>query len=420
MSPDQHSLDSLKIDRGAPRPAGRSRALFWVLGVVLVAAGAAGWWFLRERPIEVEVATAVAAPSGESPRAAAVLDASGYVVARREATVSSKVTGKIAEVLIEEGMVVTEGQVVARLDDSSLRPELDLAHTQLRARRAEREEIEVRLAEAERNLSRAQRLRAEGVNSQLDLDTTQAEFDALTARLEALASAIEVAEATVRVREQYLDDLIVRAPFDGVIVSKDAQPGEMVSPVSAGGGFTRTGIATLVDMSSREIEVDVNEAYINRVSAGQRTEATLDAYPDWRIASHVINIVPTADRQKATVRVRIAFDELDERILPNMGVKVSFLEAAPSAAAAGDSSGGANGTPTRPAVRVPASAIVREGTTSYVWRLRDERVERVAVLAGRESGSQIELLSGVNAGDTLVVRPAPELKDGAAAVAAGN
>ncbi len=418
MSPDQHSLDSLKIDRAAPRPAGGSRALLWVLGVIVVAGAAAGWWFLRERPIEVEVATAVAAPSGESPRAAAVLDASGYVVARREATVSSKVTGKIVEVLIEEGMIVTEGQIVARLDDSSVRPELELAHSQLRARRTEREEIEVRLAEAERNLGRAQRLREQALNSVVDLDTAQAEFDALTARLQALSSAIDVAEATVRVREQYLDDLIVRAPFDGVIVSKDAQPGEMVSPVSGGGGFTRTGIASLVDMSSREIEVDVNEAYINRVSAGQRTEATLDAYPDWRIASHVINIVPTADRQKATVRVRIAFDELDERILPNMGIKVSFLEAEASAAA--ETSGGANGVPARPAVRVPASAVVREGATSYVWRVRDDRVERVAVLAGRERDGQVELLSGVNAGDTIVVRPAPELEDGAAAVAAEN
>jgi RND family efflux transporter MFP subunit len=420
MSPDQHSIDSLKIDRGAPRPAGGSRALLWVLGVVVIAGGGTAWWFLRERPIEVEVATAVAAPTGESPRAAAVLDASGYVVARREATVSSKVTGKIAEVLIEEGMIVTEGQVVARLDDSSLRPELDLAHSQLRARQTEREEIEVRLAEAERNLSRAERLRAEALNSEVDLDTAQAEFDALTARLEALSSAIEVAEATVRVREQYLDDLVVRAPFDGVIVSKDAQPGEMVSPVSAGGGFTRTDIATLVDMSSREIEVDVNEAYINRVSAGQRTEATLDAYPDWRIASHVINIVPTADRQKATVRVRIAFDELDDRILPNMGIKVSFLEAEAAASAAGDASGSAGGGPARPAVRVPASAVVREGATSYVWRLRDSRVERVAVLAGRERDGQIELLSGINAGDTVVARPVRELVEGAAAVAAGN
>jgi len=420
MSPDQHSLDSLKIDRSAPRPSGGSRALLWVAGVVLIAGIAGGWWFLRERPIEVQVATAVAAPTGDAPRAAAVLDASGYVVARREATVSSKVTGKIAEVLIEEGMIVTEGQVVARLDDSSMRPELELARTQLRARRTELEEIEVRLAEAERNLGRAERLRAEALNSELDLDRAQAEVDALTARLSALESAIEVSAATVRVREQDLDDLVVRAPFDGVIVSKDAQPGEMVSPVSAGGGFTRTGIATLVDMSSREIEVDVNEAYINRVSAGQRTEATLDAYPDWRIASHVINIVPTADRQKATVRVRIAFDELDERILPNMGIKVSFLEAEAPAAVADSASGGANGAPARPAVRVPSSALVREGATSYVWRLRDGRVERVAVLAGRERDGQVELLSGVNAGDTVVARPVPELEDGAAAVAAGN
>jgi RND family efflux transporter MFP subunit len=408
---DDNSLASLKIDRDS-RPAGGSRALPWTLVALLPVAGVVAWWFLRERPIEVEVATAIAAPSGTAARGAAVLDASGYVVARREATVSSKVTGKIAAVLIEEGMEVAQGQVLARLDDASLQPELELARTQLRARETERQEIQVRLAEAERSLARVKRMRADSLISEADLDKAEAERDALSARLEALAGAIEVAAATVRVYEQQLGDLTVRAPFAGVIVSKDAQPGEMVSPVSAGGGFTRTGIATLVDMDSREIEVDVNEAFINRVSAGQRTEATLDAYPDWRIASHVINIVPTADRQKATVRVRIAFDELDPRILTNMGVKVSFLEAAPTTAAVDTNKG--NATP--PSVRVPATAVVREGDTPFVWRLRDNTVERIAVRAGRERDGQIELLSGIAAGDTVVVRPVAGLAPGAAVV----
>jgi RND family efflux transporter MFP subunit len=260
-----------------------------------------------------------------------------------------------------------------------------------------------------------QRLRADGLISEADLDAAQAEFDALDARLAALSKAIEVAAATLAVRDQQLADLIVRAPFDGVIVSKDAQPGEMVSPVSAGGGFTRTGIATLVDMDSREIEVDVNEAYINRVSTGQRAEATLDAYPDWRIASHVINIVPTADRQKATVKVRIGFDELDPRILPNMGIKVSFLETTPAASTAD-----VTHDPVRPVVSVPASAAVREGNTAHVWRVRNGTVERVAVQTGRARDGHIELLSGISAGDTVVARPVAGLAPGAAVKAVGK
>ncbi len=263
----------------------------------------------------------------------------------------------------------------------------------------------MRHAEALRNLRRSEQLRTDELVSEADLDAAKAEADALAARLEALESAVRVAEATVRVRMQELEDLLVRAPFDGVIVSKDAQPGEMVSPVSAGGGFTRTGIATLVDMESREIEVDVNEAYINRVYAGQRTEAMLDAYPDWRIPSHVINIVPTADRQKATVKVRIGFDALDPRILPNMGIQVSFLETEPATAEGG-------GAAARPAVTVPATAVVTDGGTDVVWRVQGGGVERVAVLTGGERNGRIELLSGINAGDTVVARPVAGLAPG--------
>jgi RND family efflux transporter MFP subunit len=406
MAFDENSLAGLKIDRSA-RPASRLGPPPWLLIVIalLVMGGGVAWWSMHGRAIPVEVATVAAASAGTESRGAAVLDASGYVVARREATVSSKVTGKVAEVFVEEGMAVRQSQILARLDDSSLQPQLELEKTQLHARQAEREETAVRLAEAERNLGRVRSLRAQSLVSAADLDASQAEVDATRARLAALSSAIDVAAASVRVYEQQLSELAVRAPFDGIIVSKDAQPGEMVSPVSAGGGFTRTGIATLVDMSSREIEVDVNEAYINRVSDGQRTEATLDAYPDWHIPSHVINIVPTADRQKATVRVRIAFNELDPRILPNMGVKVSFLDAAAPAGAAGAA---------RPAVLVPATAVALEGATSYVWRLKGATVEHIAVRTGREQGGQIELLSGISAGDTVVVRPVAGLAPGVA------
>jgi HlyD family secretion protein len=408
---DDNALATLKIDRSARPPSGGvgRGALVVLVAVVLVAAGGTYWW-LRERPIEVEVATAIAGASGGGN--GAVLNASGYVVARREATVSSKVTGKIAEILIEEGMVVAEGQLLARLDDESLRPSLVLAERQLDAVRKERAEIEVRRAEALRNLTRVTGMHERDAASDSDLDRAQSEAAALAARLEALAGTAAVADATVRVRQQDIEDLYVRAPFPGVIVSKDAQPGEMVSPVSAGGGFTRTGIATLVDMDSREIEVDVNEAFINRVAAGQPTEAVLDAYPDWVIPSHVINIVPTADRQKATVKVRIAFDALDPRILANMGVKVTFLEV--RAAAEGSA------PRERPAVRVPAGAVSRDGAASVVWRVRGDRVERVAVSIGSERSGAVEILSGINAGDVVVATPVAGLTDGAAVEASAR
>jgi len=416
VSLDQQTLDSLKIERDSPRREPFA-ARTWIVAIALLAVVAAGvgYWLLRAQPIEVELTTVAAAPAGGgAAQGAAVLNASGYVVARRESTVSAKVTGKIATVLVEEGMTVEEGQLLAQLDDQTLRPQLALAESQLAAARADLDEVVVRRAEAERTLRRADRLRAENLNSELDVDRAQSEVAALGARLAALERAVDVTQAAVRVRAQELEDLEVRAPFAGVIVSKDAQPGEMVSPISAGGGFTRTGIATLVDMDSREIEVDVNESFINRVQPGQKTEAVLDAYPSWMIPSHVINIVPTADRQKATVKVRIGFDALDPRILSNMGVKVTFLDSS----AGGDPSTGATAVPARPAVRLPVSTVVRDGSTSFVWRVRDERVERVAVRVGAERAGEVEVLAGINAGDVVVATPVAELSEGAAVAAA--
>ena len=404
MSLDQNALESLKIQRTPEQVVDGSSDLYkWLIGVVLLLALIAGAYaLLRDNAIEVETATATSSGGGAR-GGAAVLNASGYVVARRQATVSAKTTGRIAEVLIEEGMAVKEGQVLARLDDTTLRPQLTLAERQLDAARKDLAEVEVRISEAARNAARMEKLRADKLVSEQQLDQSQSELAALRARLESLRSGISVAEGAVRVRTQELDDLIVRSPFDGVVVSKDAQPGEMVSPISAGGGYTRTGIATIVDMESREIEVDVNESFINRVTAGQKTQAVLDAYPDWTIPSHVINIVPTADRQKATVRVRIAFDELEPRILPDMGVKVSFL----------DSAQRDTGTAARPSVRVPASSIFKDGETSYVWRVSEERVERIAVSVGAVRDGQVDVLSGINAGEIVVAEPVDGLAAGA-------
>jgi RND family efflux transporter MFP subunit len=403
MSFDQNALESLRIERSPePSNAGPSPRIYkWLIAaVLLLAVAAAAYALLRDKPLEVQTVTAVASSSGGG--AAAVLNASGYVVARRQATVSSKVTGKIAEVTIEEGMTVKDGQLLARLDDTTVRPLHDLALRQLDAARRDLEEIQVRLAEAERNLVRNSKLRADNLVSELQLDQAQSEVAALKARLESSRGQVRVAEGTVRVREQDLDDLLVRAPFDGVIVSKDAQPGEIVSPMSAGGGFTRTGIATIVDMDSREIEVDVNEAFINRVRQNQQTEAVLDAYPDWVIPSHVINVVPTADRQKATVRVRIGFDILEPHILPQMGVKVTFLEDRDQAAQA-----------SRPGVRLPSSAVFKEGENSFVWRVRGEEIERVAVRTAGERDGNVEVIAGLNAGDVVVAKQVEGLVEGA-------
>src|SRR5688572_32494676 len=336
--------------------------------MVLLAAvaGGAWYWLRRERPVEVEVAAVTERAAGAQ---ASVLNASGYVTARRRATISSKVTGKVIEVNVEEGMAVREGQVLARLDDSTLQAALRLYRAQLEAAKQQIPESEVRLEQARVMLRRQEQLRKEGLSTPNDIDNAKAEVDSLVARIASAQEQVKVAESQIAMQQTAIEDTVIRAPFNGVALSKDAQPGEMVSPVSAGGGFTRTGISTIVDMRSLEIEVDVNESYINRVRAGQGVTAVLDAYPDWQIPASVIAVVPTADRQKATVLVRIGFKQLDPRILPDMGVKVTFLREADAAAA-----------PVAQAVTlVPAAAVRTENGASFVFLIRQNTVERRAV-----------------------------------------
>jgi RND family efflux transporter MFP subunit len=401
MPLDTDSLSSLRIERSTPSAEGgisRKTILFVGAGVVLIAAVAAFVW-LRPKPMEVTTVVASAESAGPS-LGNAVLNASGYVVARRISTVSSKVTGKIAEIFVEEGMTVTEGQVLARLEPANSATMLTMAQRELEASRRNLAEIEVRLAEAERNLKRNEALVQQQLISQTALDASKAEANALAARLAASQAQVKVAESSLQMRQIDFDDLQVRSPFAGVVISKNAQPGEMISPMSSG-GFTRTGIATVVDMDSREVEVDVNEAYINRVKPNQRVEATLDAYPDDPLAARVVNIVPTADRTKATVRVRIGFDKLEPRILPDMGIKVRFLDDTPvQAATAG------------PRIRVPAGAVQREGSDSYVWVVSGDQVERRAVTVGAENDGTIEVRAGVSDGEQLVSPVVQGLEDG--------
>ena len=429
MTDLKSDLEALKI---APekRQAG-GRTVGWVVAalVVLAAVGTGAWWYTAERPLLVETAAVEARTTGAV--AGAVLNASGYVTARRRATVSSKMTGKVIEVNVEEGMHVRQGQVLARLDDAQIRAAYQLAAAQQGAAQKAIEESEVRLRQARLTLGRRQQLLKEGVVGQADLDDAQAEVDSLEARIVAARQQEEVAARQVAVQKTQLDDTVIRAPFSGVAISKDAQPGEMVSPVSAGGGFTRTGISTIVDMSSLEIEVDVSESYINRVSPDQKATAVLDAYPEWRIPAHVITTIPSADRQKATVLVRLAFDAstlrraqgrpersrgatgsassrasssdegLDPRILPDMGVKVAFHGNEPPA-----------GTSTSAVILAPKTAVRTEGGSSVVYTVGGERAERRAVKVGVEQAEKVEILSGLNGGEQVVVSPPAELRDG--------
>ena len=399
----KEELASLKIDREAR--GGGSRPGLWITVILLLAALAAGglYWWTREPVVQVRTAEA-AVRTGAAGAPNAVLNASGYVTARRRATVSSKVTGKVMEIFVEEGKAVKRGQVLARLDDSQLRAQQSVDQAQLAAATKVAAENEARLKEAELTLGRRRQLVKEKVISKAELDSAEAEVESFRARIALAHQQVEVARRQLDARQTDLNDMVVRAPFDGVAISKDAQPGEMISPVSAGGGFTRTGICTIVDMSSLEIEVDVSESYINRVKPGQPVEALLDAYPEWRIPSKVITSVPSADRQKATVKVRIGFDQLDPRMLPDMGVKVSFLaEAAPVASA----------EQTRARVLVPKAAIRTVDGTSVVFVVRGDRVERRAVKPGGNDGDLVEVISGLNAGDRVVTEGVATLTDGA-------
>jgi RND family efflux transporter MFP subunit len=393
-------LKELRIDRDTgPRRAHRR----WVaLVVVALLALAVGAWLVWARVTLPTVRTVAARAAVTGGGAGSVLDASGYVTARRQATVSAKITGKVAEVLIEEGQQVKEGAVLARLDDTEARAQLDLARAQLAAARSQEGEIRAQLAQAERDYTRQQELYERQLVAAQALDAALAQRDMLRARLANNVVQVRVAAESVAVAQVQLDNTVIRAPFGGVVVEKSAQPGEMISPVSAGGGFTRTGIGTIVDMDSLEIEVDVNESFIGRVTADQPVEATLNAYPDWKIPGSVIAIIPTADRSKATVKVRIAIRAKDPRIVPDMGVRVAFLSTEPPA-----------GRPAAaPAVLVPTDAVRGEGADAVVFVHAGERVERRAVTTGQTVGAEREILSGLRAGERVVVAPPPSLKDG--------
>jgi HlyD family secretion protein len=395
--PERFDISDLTIEdskRGRPGMGW----LRWLALIVVIAALAAGGIYVARERMQPVVETAAARPVTNEP--VVLLNASGYVTPRRRATVAAKITARVEQIYVDEGMRVDAGQTLALLDDTDAKVRLTSAEADRQATQATLADLQVNLANAQRDLRRFEELVRAGIQTAQNLDTARTTVDSLRARIASTEEQVKAAEAKVGVARQDLDNTIIRAPFAGMVVSKDAQRGEMVSPISAGGGFTRTGIATVVDMSSLEVEVDVNESYIARVKPGRPVISVLDAYPDWQIPSKVRTVIPTADRQKATVKVRVAFDKLDPRILPDMGVKVSFL---------GDA-------PTKPVVTnamlVPRDAIRDDKGSQAVFLYRDGRAEQRQVRAGEVRGSEREILSGVAAGDQVLVKFPANLRNG--------
>jgi HlyD family secretion protein len=388
-------LSDLRIE-GKARRTKRSSGMWFVLVLILAGAGAVVWWRTQIWAPEVRTAIATAADAGPK----TVLNASGYVVARRSATCGSKVTGKVTDVLVEEGMRVKAGDVLARLDDSDTVASLNLAKAQLVAARAATEQIKVQLDLAERTLVRETLLAKTKVETDLGFDQAKASANGFKAQLNLQQAQIAVAERQVAVWQAQEDDETIRAPFSGVITTKDAQPGEMISPLATPGGFNRTGLCTIVDEDSLEIEVEVNEEHLNKVTPGQTVIASLDAYPNWPIQATVFKIIPTADRNKGTVKVRIKFKDKDPRILNQMEVRAAFLEPNQNA-------------PRRQGVLVPRLALQDKGGDEFVWIAKDGHAQRRTITVADYVGDQVLVSAGLKAGEAVVVDSHADLSEGA-------
>ncbi len=410
-------LSSLRITDAKRNSTSSIKRLLWAaIPIILLALLGAASFAFRNRKPEVEVTTAIK-PSN-SP--AGVLNASGYITPRRRATIAAKITGRVIGVYFDEGTRVKEGQLLAKLDDSDALRGLESAKADREASQAAIEDYEVQLRNAVIEQRRAEELVKGGVQTQQNLDAARTTADSLRAKIALAKQQVLAADSRIRVQQQMVDNCVINAPFAGIAVSKDAQVGEMVSPVSAGGGFTRTGIATIVDLHSNEVEVDVGESYIAKVKQDQGVNAVLDAYPDVIFPGKVRTVIPTADRQKATVKVRISFTEddhiklrdpaTDPRILPDMGVKVTFLVEEKKVKA------GANEKKNEPEVMaiLPQSAIRTDGATKYVFVLKGGVLERHAVTLGAARGTDVEILAGIQAGASVLVKGPDGLSDGQA------
>src|SRR6202162_3710834 len=399
IKPDLGSLRIGDAHRKAGAGAGK-RFVIIVLVILPLAAIAAAAYALRSQKPMVQVMTATKTEAGGRQ---SLLNASGYVTPRQRATIAAKITGRVTGVFFDEGTHVNQAQLLATLDDADARRALESAKADRDSSKAAIADYEVQLKNARILLYRTGELQKAGVQPQEQLDNARTSVDSLEAKINLAKAQANGAEARIAEAQQAVDNCTIRAPFDGIVVSKDAQVGEMFSPISAGGGFTRTGIATVVNMASNEIEVDVNEAYITRVKPGQQVTSVLDAYPDWEIPSRVRTIIPSADRQKATVKVRVSFLKLDPRILPDMGIKVTFLGDEPSKQSSAASAA---------AIVIPQSAVRDEAGKKIVFLVKDDKAERRAVTLGTARGSDTEVIAGLTAGDTVVVKGPENLRDG--------
>jgi RND family efflux transporter MFP subunit len=387
-------LSALRIDRTPPpsRP-GAARAL--VVAVVLVLAALAavlGRGCFAARAVEVQVGLASATGGGNVTGEG--ITANGYVVARTKASVSSKILGRLSWVGVSEGSVVKAGEVLARLEDADVEAAVNAA-------RANAHSVEAQLTQAKRELERTQVLRRQSLLSDAQLENAQTAVDVLAAQLGSARAQAALAEAN-------LENTRVRAPFSGTVLRKDAEVGEIVAPSSAGGGLTRTAIVTMADLRTLEVEVDVNEAYIAQVRGGQDARITLDAYPDTSFTGRVRQVVPTADRQKATVLVKVSILDHDPRILPEMGAKVVF-----------ENKGATHATAIR-RVLAPAAAVVQDAGGASVWVVETDRVRRVRVDVGGARGDQVEIRQGLAGGESLVLQPPGALRDGDRVRVAGH
>lgn len=402
MSRPEDLISQLRIDRdAAPPPSRRGLWLALAGGAVVLALIVAVWAWLGRAPVlEVQTAPVMALGGGSG---ASVLDATGYVTARRIATVSSKITGRVKEVLIEEGQHVKEGEVLAYLDPVDADAQRSLSEAQLASAQSQLAQAQAQLRWAEHDYARQKDLAAQKLVAASALDAALTARDSRASELVSVQRAVKVAQDQLQIARNGVDNTVIRAPFTGVIVDKAAQPGEMISPISAGGGSIRTGIGTLVDMDSLEVQVDVNEAYIGRVTPKMPVEAVLNAYPDWKIPAEVIAIVPTADRSKATVKVRIALKQRDARIVPDMGVRVSFLEEAKP---------GAEAAP--PQILIPTAAVRQDGSQEIAFVMKDGKAERRSLRLGATVGDNRQVQGGVQAGEMVITEAPAELKDGAA------
>ncbi len=404
MNHKANLLDQLKIERPAETARGGiPRA--WVLGggaAILLLLIVISLTLFGSKGIPVQAATARAAAPASASGGASLLDASGYVVARRQATVSAKVLGKVVEVPIQEGQRVEANQIIARLDDSNAQAALAQSRAQVEQAEANLAAAQVAYNNARPTFERNTALRQRGVISDTAFETSKTNHDAAQAALAVMTRTRDVARSSRAMAERLVEDMTVRAPFAGIVTARAAQPGEMVSPNSAGGGFTRTGLCTIVDMDSLEVEVDVSENFISRVHSGQPATIKLNAYPDWLIPAEIITVIPTADRAKATVKVRVAFKEKDDRVVPEMGARVSFLS---------EQKAGEQKKPATPGVLVPVDAVNANGDTGVVFVIHGNEVERRTVRLGARTPEGQTLLSGVTAGEQLATGDLSKLTD---------